>query len=248
MCIRRSVSWTSRRCGFALQHVGAESVAGVHHCHQTEPRSTPRSTRSRGRRATQAIAGNEASNELGALQEAGRRAIDEAASSWLPSAADIQEAADTQEDSWFDYMRRESQVMFDWAALASVGVNTMSDDDFAILYGPWWRAVVRGVRPVWVARWSSVSLVGCWLTVVGVVLAPFVNQGDAGYATLAIIVAGCAVWGMGALLSTERSRPQPEPVRTTEPRTDRSLRTTLRRVWRSPEAIVWRIVRFSQLR
>ncbi len=199
-------------------------------------------------RATQAIAGNKASGELGALQEAGRRAVDEAASRWLRSAADIQEAADTQADSWFDYMRRESQVMFDWAALASVGVNVISDDDYAILYGPWWRAVIRGVRPIWVARWSLISLVGCWLTIAGVVLAPFVNKGDAAYATLAIIVAGCAVWGLGALLSSERSRPRPEPVRTLEPRTGTSMRITLRWVWRLPEAVVFRVVRFSQLR
>ena len=192
--------------------------------------------------ATEATAGERAGNASGALLEAGRQAIEKAASTWKRSTVD------TRDDDRIDRLRGASQVLFEWAALASVGVDAISDDDFATLYGPWWRAVLRGVRPVWVARWSSISLVGCWLTIVGVLMAPFLNQGDAGYATLAIIGAGCVAWGIGALFSTERSRPWPEPARPFEPSTRRSLRTMLRKVWRWPEAVVWRIVRVSQLR
>lgn len=193
-------------------------------------------------RVRQAIGKGAAEQEFEDLLDAGHQAIGQAASTWSLPVGDLADG-DT-----FESTRDASELMFELAALASVGAAVINDEDFSTLYGPWWRAVVRNVRPVWATRWSPFSLAGCWLAVIGVALAPFANEGEAGYATLGIIVFGSILWGVSAMRSTATSDLWPEPSRSSGSVAATSSRAVLRRMWRAPEAIVWKIVRFSQLR
>jgi len=193
-------------------------------------------------RAREAIGARAAEPELDALLEAGGQSIDRAAMTWP------RQTIDAGEHDAFEEALRAVRVLFEWAALASVGAGAMADEDFSTLYGPWWRAVILDVRPVWATRWSTTSLAGCWITLAGVVLAPIVNRGDAGYLTLGIIVLGSIVWGVGAMFSSARSRPWPEARRSGGLGAGGTPQALLHWLWRAPETIVWRFVRFSQLR
>ena len=131
----------------------------------------------------------------------------------------------------------DALLAVEWATLALVAEAWISDGQFAALYGPWWRAVVSDTQPVWHARWSTLSLAGFWLTMVGIVIAPFVNQGAAGYVTLGVMGTGVAGWATGAVWGATHSIPWPEPVRTGGVSRVPSNSPLLHRVWRWPERI-----------
>jgi hypothetical protein len=130
-------------------------------------------------------------------------------------------------------------VAVEWATLALVAEAWMTDRQFAALYGHWWRAVVTDTALVWHTRWSTLSLAGFWLTIVGVVLAAVLNQGAAGYLSLGVIVVGVAGLAAGATWGATQSVPWPEPLRTgSVPRVPTSGGPGFfRRAWRSPERI-----------
>ena len=129
------------------------------------------------------------------------------------------------------------KTSIDWAVLAIASEPWITEDEYAAIYGPWWRAVVRGVDAIWGGRWNAISLSGSWITVAGLILAPVMNRGDTGNLTLAIIVVGVTLLFIGTTIGIDRSALRPAPTRSHRPNTSLSV-SQLARVWRLPERIV----------
>lgn len=128
------------------------------------------------------------------------------------------------------------------AALALAAGSSITRDQHAALYGPWWRAVIADTEPIWFARWSTVTLAGFWLTAAGCVLAAILNQGDAGYISLGFIAAGVVGFAAGGIHGATHSIPWPEPVsHLVDAHGSASGPGYLSRIWRAPERLISRL-------